>query len=202
MLRTTNCRDVSPCCSFNWNKRSVPAVHSSVSGFQKAQRRERRKRCHSVAFTKGKSDLNESTETSSANRSKGAMHRLRLRLIIHHVAKRHIISHSRGAKEAVPQCGICLRQKRPERVKRNKQCEALQASSASIELAEGIFHICRRQIFHIRPQVGYFTLNRLRFNISLHMAISRSPCESFRTFSYSPLSTRQTVPQIPARMLP
>ena len=34
---------------------------------------ERRKRCHSVAFAIGKSDLNESTETSSAKRSKRAM---------------------------------------------------------------------------------------------------------------------------------
>ena len=35
--------------------------------------------CPGGAFTEGKNEVSESTETSSANRSKGALRRLRLR---------------------------------------------------------------------------------------------------------------------------
>ena len=57
------------------------------------------------------------------------------------VAKQHIITRGRGAKEAVAQWAILRSRKRPERVNRNKQCEALQTSSASIEVAGSIIHI-------------------------------------------------------------
>ena len=42
----------------------------------------------------------------------------------------------RGAKEAIALWAILRSRKRPERVNRNKQCDALQASSAPIEIAD------------------------------------------------------------------
>ena len=49
----------------------------------------------------------------------------------------------RGAREAVPQCGILQSRKRLERVIRNEQCEALQASSATIEDADIPYYVRR-----------------------------------------------------------
>ena len=52
------------------------------------------------------------------------------------VSFRPNVSAWRGAKETIALWAILRSRKRPERVNRNKQCEALQASSAPIEIAD------------------------------------------------------------------